>query len=1157
MTLLPFRHLPLFLVFAGSGWMAMAQDSRGSIAGRVVDPQNANMPGVRITVANQDTGVASSGVTNEAGAFRFLFLIPGKYKMTAEMDGFRTYAQRDLEVRVADSLDMTLHLEVGSVTETVDVKGGTPLLDTGDSSVGDVIEKRALAELPQRGGNPLELERLSPGVANTTTLRIMKLSSPDGTSSVTVNGSGNNQTQYNIDGTNNTSNDRGKGYARVSFIPPSAAVQDFKLQSNPYDASFGHVMGSVINVGTKSGANDIHGEIYYWARNSAFDAANFFDNKSGQKKPVYQDHRYGAALGGPVVIPGAYNGRNKTFWFYSWEEDRYGQPSTQNQTSTVPTMAERTGDFSALLALGSQYQIYDPNSTRAIAGGRYQRTPFSGNILPPNLISPIAVKLAAIYPLQNQAGTTNGTNNYYFPDVRPQQYDSHLARFDHVFSPQHRVFARVTHFNYINAKNLLGIPATTESFQQRNQGLALDDVLILGPTLVLNIRYGVINAIFPEVRVTQGTDLSTLGFSRELTKLVDPSIATLPRVAVAGFATLSNWADGDGFASATTHTLVGDLTKQRGTHTIRFGGDTRLFRTFGNRYPGSISPDLSFANTYTKGQLDNSTAAPLGQELAALLLGIPGGSMTSGSTTNYATQNKYVGLYVQDDFKVTPKLTVNVGLRYELEFPVTERFNRLVGTFNASDNSPVASQAAAAYAKNPIPELPVAAFSAKGGLTFVGQNGLGRSPYRNSNNILPRAGLAYQLNSKTVFRAGYGIYFGTIGVDSFLPVQTGFSQVTPIQASLNNGVTYTSTLANPLPNGLLPAAGAAGGLSTNLGQAIQFFDPNQQAPYSQRWSFGLQRTLPSQLVLDVSYVGNRTTRLAVTRQINSTPAKYLSTSAVRDQATINFLTAQFPNPFSGLNSVYTTQISRANLLVPYPQFGAISVLESQGYSWYHSLQARIQRRMVNGLMVQTGFTYSKFMQATEFQNPSDPLPYRVISDLDRPLIFTASGVYELPYGVGRHFGGSAPKAVQAVLGGWQLDGTVIRQAGAPLGFGNALFTGNIKDIPLSRPTPDQWFNINAGFNRVTAQQLANNIQTFPIRFSGVRADGQATWSFSLIKNFKIGERITTQFRAEVYNTMNHPSFDTPNTSPTNAAIGSSTATVSEPRNWQFALKAKF
>ena len=866
----------------------------------------------------------------------------------------------------------------------------------------------------------------------------------------------------------------------------------------------------------------------------------------------------GASAGGPIVIPHLYNGRNRTFWYYNWEENRFGQPSTSNQVSTVPTAAERTGDFSALLRLGSQYQVYNPFTTRSIAGGRYQRDPFPGNVIPQSLVNPLGRNLAAIYPQPTSAGTSDGRNNFYYPDLRQQIYDSHMARVDHAFTTGHRMFIRVNHFAYEIPKDLMGIPATKEVFNQINRGLALDDVVVLSPTLVLNIRYGVINADFPERRVTQGTDLAKLGFSPALASLVTPAQSTIPRMAVGAFSTLSNWSDGDGANTAITHNWVANLTKVSGAHTLRGGVDVRLFRTFANRTMTALSPDFSFPNTYTKGPLDNAAASPVGQELAALLLGIPGGSMSRSAS--YAAQNKYLGLFFQDDWKLSQRLTVNLGLRYEFEFPVTERYDRLVAGFDTSAASPIEAQAKTNYARNPIPELPLASFSAKGGLTFVNSNGTARSPYaRNSGQWLPRVGLAYQLTPKTVLRAGYGIYYDTLGVDRFIPIQAGFAQSTPIQASLDNGVTYTSTVANPLPNGLLPPLGAAGGLRTNLGQAVTAFDPNISPAYSQRWSIGLQRFLPGEFLIDASYVGNRSTNLSVTRQINGTPAQYLSKLPVRDQPAINFLTAQFPSPFSGLASVYQGQISRADLLRPYPQFGDISLAQSNGSASYHSLQMRIEKRFSKGYTVQVGYTYSKYMQATEYLNPTDPLTYRSISDLDRPQVFTFSNVYELPFGRGKHFGSNLSRPVNAIVGGWQMNSTVIRQAGAPLGFGNAIFVGDLKDIPLSKSQrgPDRWFNTKAGFNTVAAQQLANSIRAFPLRFSGVRADGQASWNFSLLKNFKLADRLAAQFRIEAYNTMNHPSFDVPNTTTTNTAFGSSTAVVSEPRNFQFALKLTF
>ncbi len=1139
-----------------------AQESRATLSGHVVDPSGAMVPAVKVTALNVQTGLAASTQSTDSGVFTIPFLLPGQYRLAAEKDGFKTYTRDNVQLRVGDSVDVTVSLEVGNVAETVKVEATTPLLETADASVGHVIDERRLGELPQRGGNPLELERLSPGTANLTTIRIMKLSSPDGTSATTVNGSGNYQTLYNIDGVSDTTNDRGRGYARVAFIPPSASISEFKMEANPYDASVGHSIGPVVNVGTRGGTNEVHGSLYYWARNSAFDAANFFDNKAGLKKVVYQDHRYGVTIGGPVFLPRVYDGRNRTFFFYSWEENRFGQPSTSNQTSTVPTAAERTGDFSALLALGSNYQVYNPFTTRpASTAGRFQRDPFPGNKIPASLLNAVGAKLLGYYPLPNQAGTVDGRNNYYYPDVRIQLYDSHLARVDHSFSPNHRLFLRLNHFGYEIPKDLMGVPATKEMFYQFNQGGAIDDVIVLNPSLILNVRYGVVRTEFPEMRVTQGTDLTTLGFAPAFAQLVDPKMSTVPRVAASGFATLSNWSDGDGENTAATHNLVADLTKLKGSHTIKFGADFRLFRTWAIRYQTSISPDLSFANTCTKGPLDNSTAAPLGQELAALMLGIPGGTMSSGPTPNYATQNKYFGFYVHDDFKVSQRLTLNLGLRYELETPFTERFDRLVAGFAANTASPIAAQAIANYSRNPIPELTASAFAVNGGLQFVNQNGSSRSVYAGGKGVLlPRIGLAYRIGPGLVLRAGYGVFFGSLGVDTASPIQTGFSQPTPIQASLDNGVTYIATLTNPLPNGLIAAKGAQGGLSTNLGQAISFVDAGMKQPYSQRWSFGVQKELPWQILIDASYVGNRSTHLGVTQQINSTPAKYLSTSPFRDQTTINFLTAQFASPFSGLNSVYGAQMSRAGLLAPYPEFGAISVSRSMGYSWYNSLQTRVEKRLSKGATVQAIYTYSKFMQATEFQNASDPLPYRVVSDMDRPHIFTLSALVELPVGRGHKLGANMAAVPNAILGGWQFQSTAVRQAGAPLGFGsNPLFVGNIKDIPLPKGqrSPDRWFNTNAGFNKNSSQQLANNIVTFPIRLSGVRSDGQNTWNFSLLKNWKVRERLGIQFRAECYNAMNHPSFDTPNTTPTNSSFGASTAVVSEPRNWQFAMRLSF
>ncbi len=1134
-----------------------AQDPRANLVGTVLDSSGAIMPGAEIRATKTDTGVIARSVANQDGKFTIRFLAPGLYRVNVEKPGFKNYSRDNVELRVADTVDLLIRMEVGSANETVTVEASTPLLETETSSTGQVIDGRRLLELPQKGGDAFELTHFVPGVVNMTTMRTFKPDSPEGTSQISVDGTAQYNTQFQIDGINDTVNDENKGYARVAYIPPTGSIAEFKMQNSPYDASAGHVMGPTVSVSTRSGSNALHGMLYYVFKNSALDANDFFVNKSGQSRPVYQDHRYGLTVGGPVVIPHLYNGHSRTFFFYAWEGNHYTSPATTSgQTGTVPTLAERNGDFSALLALGPEYQIYNPFSTTPAANGRFQRTPFAGNIIPKNLLSPVGLALVNLYPLPNQPGTRDGQSNFFYPDVRKISSNSHIGRLDHSFSERNRLFTRWNHYEFLIPKNSLGTPATTFTQEQLNEGAALDDVFVINPTLILNFRYGITEAEFPEVRATAGTDLSTLGFSPALTSLLDARLSTIPRIAVSPFSTLSNWSSGDGTNTAISHVWVADLTKVKGSHNLRAGVDVRLLRTFGNRYQSAIAPDFSFSTTYTQGPFDNSAPAPAGQQLAALLLGIPGGSMTTPAVNSYAIQNKYLGLYFQDDYKVNQKLTLNLGLRYEMEWPVTERYNRLVAGFNPTVANPVAAQAAANYQKNPVSGVP--GFSANGGLTFVDANN--RSPYKtNAGQWLPRVGLAYQVTQSTVIRAGYGIYFGSLGVDTFSPIQNGFAQTTPIQASLNNGVSYVATLANPFPTGLLKPSGASGGLSTGLGQALQFYDPNLKPPYSQRWSLGVQHSLPWQFLLEVSYVGNRVTHIPITESFNSTPAQYLSTTPFRDNATNNFLTAQFPNPFLGTNSIYTAQTSRANLLQPYPEFGNITALEPLGYSWYHAGKLRLEKRFSHGLTLQLGYTHSKYMQATEFLNPSDTVPYRSLSTMDRPNVVSMTGLWEIPVGRGRRYWTNMPRPVNALIGNWQFNFTELHQSGAPLEFGNIIFNGDIHDIllPADQRSAEHWFNKAAGFNTVSAQQLVSNIRTFPLRFNAIRAEGQTQWNFSLIRNYRVTEHARIQFRGECYNVLNHKVFAAPSTSVTSSAFGTITSDVSEPREFQFTMKVIF
>lgn len=425
-------------------------------------------------------------------------------------------------------------------------------------------------------------------------------------------------------------------------------------------------------------------------------------------------------------------------------------------------------------------------------------------------------------------------------------------------------------------------------------------------------------------------------------------------------------------------------------------------------------------------------------------------------------------------------------------------------------------------------------------------------------NWNPRIGLAYQITPKTVLRTGYGIFFGSIGSFKTGANLAGFSLSTPIDPTSDNGLTFPVKLANPLPNGILAPLGAAGGMETNLGLAINYFPKSRVLPYAQRWSLGVQRQLPMSFMVEASYVGNRGTRLPVTRNLNYTPAKYLSTAPIRDTATISYLDANFPNPFYGLNPQYTSStISRGSLLTAYPHFGNVTYLDPVGYSWYHSLQSRLEKRLSRGFTLQIAYTWSRAMDAISFLNAFDPMPYESLSDNDRAHRGTGSGIWELPFGKGRRFGSNMPRVLEFFAGGWQLSGAWQRQSGQPIAWGQMIFFGDPSTVvlPSGQRNCDRWFN-TAPFDKKSTDALAQNIRTFPLRFPNLRLDSQRRWDFSLNKTFSISERFKMKFRADTFNALNEPVLRGSGTSATSSNFATITS-QEPPRSFQFSLNLAF
>lgn len=1134
---------------------AFSQETRATISGRVTDPSGAGLADAPVRIVNADTKTEFSAHTNNDGLFTVPYLLPGNYTVTVEKTGFKKLERENVVLQVNDNLALELRMVLGDVTQNVVVTAESPLLQTSDPSLGQVVEEKQMAELPNPSGNSVEFQLLAPGMVNAGSIAIHEAAFNNGTSTIMANGNTSRSNEYAIDGVPNMMADGVQ--PRVAFSAPQGAIAEVKVITTFYDAAMGHTPGAVINMITVSGTNLYHGDLHEYIGGDFFNANDFFANGAGQKRPVYRDNRFGGSLSGPLWIPKVYNGRNKTFFSFVYEPHKWNVP--EQFTNTIPTNAERSGDLSALLKLGAQYQIYNPFSTVQSSAGIYSRQPVPGNIIPASLLNPIAVNIAKYWPQPNTAGRVDGSNNLVFYGASNEDYFVDFLRLDHYFSERNRTFIRLDYdyWEEHKADNQEYNNISTGLVLNRiNRGLAIDHVFVINASSILDVRYGITQQDFPESRRSKGFDLSTLGFSPSLTSLIqNPALETFPYITFSSYSGFGNWETGDGANTSLLHDVNGTLTMLKGAHSIKYGGDFRLNRNFQNRYPYDVSPALSFSPTYTQG-ISTGFSSAIGQDLASFLFGVPtGGSMQH--TASFADQDLFFAAFVQDDWKVNHRLTINAGFRIEHETPVTERFNRAVLGFNGTATNPLSAQALANYAQHPVAGIP--SIQVLGGLDYVGGSN-GRNLWSGQSiEPLPRFGLAYQVAPKTVIRAGFGMYYDTLGIYRSPAIQTGFTASTPLVTSYNNGVTYAATFANPFPTGLIAPSGSSLGLATNLGQAITVYPNYRPLPYAERWSFDLQREMPGGFLLDLAYVGNHALHLSVTRQLNNTPEQYLSTSPSRDQTTINYLTSTFPNPFYGLNSVYTSTTNRLTLLEPYPEFGAISETDQAGFSHYNSLQVQAIKRFARGFTLKGSYTFSKLLDATSFLNNADPQPWYGVSTYDRTNAFSITSVWELPFGRGRALASHVPRLVDGAIGGWQLSTMTVGQSGDPLTWGNDIFNGNVNNInlPGSQRTPSEWFNTASGFVTGAAYQLANNVRTFPLRFAGVRGPGQLLVSLSAAKSFPIRERLNFQLRVDAYNAPNHPNFNDPNLTVTSAAFGQITAMNGYPREIQIAARLRF
>jgi hypothetical protein len=1175
----PGRQVCLLMVALTLGVLAgvaNAQDFRGGVVGKVTDESGGVLPGVTVTVTSRDTNVNSTAVTNDSGAYTLLYLTPGPYRVSAELQGFKKVQRDNVEVRVGDRLEIDFKMEVGGLTEVVNVAAETPLLDTRTGSAGQVIDEKRIALMPLSDGNPFVLARLAPGVAYHGDLKFSRPFDNGGTSDFTADG-GPGRNEFTLDGSPNMANGR-----RVAFVPPAGAVQEFKVETATFDAQQGHTAGATVNVTLKSGTNKIKGDAYYHYRDEALSGNDFFLERAGQPKAGMDYKRYGFNAGGPVYLGKAYDGRNKTFFFTGWEwlYDTFPEPGQ----FTVPTQAERNGDFSALLSQG--IVIYDPLTAVRRADGRIERQPFPGNIIPSGRISPIAREYLKYWPLPNQAGTATGLNNFITSNPRGDDFYSMNYRVDHVLTEKQRFFVRYSRNNRVEHRgNWTGevnsILPTGNFLYRINDAVNVDHVWSMSSSSLLNVRASWSRFQEPSIRQHQGIfDPSSLGFPSSATQYFGDN-KYFPRFEFDDN-TISEM--GDSFAGGTNASIYSfqpTWTLIRGSHSFRSGGDFRAYReeSFPNVHSaGRYDFVRNSASLFTK-QLDNSPAAATGQDLAAMLLGYPSGGLIDRSTDRF-NQVIYGGVFFQDDWKVNNKLTLNLGLRWEYEGAPTERDNRNVRGWDPDAELAITSAAQVAYARNPIPEIPASAFRVRGGLTFASDSNPGTyNP--DMNNVQPRVGFAYQLNEKTVLRGGWAIYAVPALFDISGIYQPGFSQATNIVPTADAGLTIRATMANPFPDGVATPPGASLGVNTFVGRGIGRFNDlvEYQNGQSMRWSISMQRELPGQWVLEGAYVASRSYDLSTDYNINFIPRQYLSTSPVRDNTVNSFLTANVTNPFAGLlpgEGLNSATVQRQQLLRPYPQFNNIDVRRYDGTSRFDSAQARLERRFSGGYNLQVSYTWSDFKEKATRLNESDTEYEERYQETHLPHRLVVNGIWELPFGHGRKFASNANPVVNAIIGNWSVSAIWNWQSGRPnLTMGNVYYDGDITKLKTdysgdpSQPVFDTsgfYFHDAAvqtnGVDDPAKQradqriQLTQNVRTVPTRWNGLRGPRYTNWDMSFVKGFEMGH-VRAQFHIELYNAFNDVFYNNPNLSPNSAEFGKVSSQNNLPRNIQIGTKIVF
>jgi len=1194
------------------GWAAFtpisvrAQAYGSSLTGVATDPSNAVVPNAQVVLADEEKGFKYAAATDSEGRYILRNLPPGQYSLTVIASGMRPYKQSGIILTVGQNAQVDAHFELQGTAETVSVVEVGALLQTQDASTGQIINRKYINDLPLTSRSVFNLALMAPGV---TQAAGGSFGLNAGSVNFISNGGRNSEADIVMDGASQTNQENNSGITTALYTPPVDAVQEFNVQQNTYTAEIGFGGNTVINVVTRSGTNQYHGSLYEFLQNSALNANNWFNNLAGVGISPRKQNQFGGTFGGPIR-------KDKTFFFVDYQGTRTRSQGTAR--SGVPSPAERQGDFGEVCSrVGGVFdsggrcsvasgQIWDPYSSTysASAGGavrsayvpfnnlatyispgnpKLMGTPYELPLKAGNLIDPVAYKMMQYFPLPNLGlGTSsyNYLNNWIGANGSSSNDDRFDVKLDHRLSDASQLSGRLSHSvgtsEGVNCFGNVADPCTQGPNDSHAWSAAINFNHTFSPTLVLSLSYGYVRSFSYTHGVAQDfkdfNPVTTLGLPQYM--LTSGYIAT-PNIQLGnGYQSVSSQNLGSQTYSILqypldTHNITASMDKIRGRHEFKFGYEMRMHRI---SFLQVGNPEGNFSYTQT-GTSQTPSGSSGGDALASLLVGFPQGGNGYGVDVAVTTQNFAHAWYFQDNWRPTTRLTINLGLRYELTLPRTERFNRM-SWIDPNVASPLQ-----------VPGLS----NLQGGLVFASNSD--RSPYDvNTANWGPRVGIAYRIGNNTVIRSGYGIFYDSIkgaasgtGGGGF----TGFNWTTPLLLSYqNDGATPWGRLSNPFPQGIQLPPGSSQGLLTGIGLGIsgpiKYWN---NTPYMQTWNLGVQRELGGGFLVDVNYLGTKGTHLYFG---GAGSLNYLGAWVeTADSTTITQLNTKVTNPFYGIitnpaSSLSSPTVSYNQLLKPYPQFSGFSGPDPPtANSTYNSLQVRVEKRFSKGLQLLGTYVFSKSIDnssvacscttwlggATSLQDPNRRYLERSVSQYDIPHVLQFSYVYQLPFGKGKHFGTNWNRGVDALLGGWQTNGLWRFDDGMPIALGlstsQALPTygGQRPNLvgPLTRNNGSNWLNqyFDNPQNAVTPPPFT--VGNAAREISTARVPGTSTAAMSLFKQFAlpIREGSLVEFRAEAFNALNHPQFGGPNVTVGSSAFGKVTSQANSPRQVQLGLKLYF